>query len=224
MKPIRILLYILGLTSLGFIACKRETEKPVPNYQNYFPLHPGAWRIYQVDSLGRPTPQNNVDTLRYQIKEVVDSAFTDGSGKQVYKVLRYRRATESDPWSLIEIVAAGISGNEAIAQEGNFRYVKLVFPVENGRIWNANLYNPNDPSGFYHSRYTSVNESYKDSLGNTFDSTAVVELNKEEIAIYTDYNTERYATGVGLIDMQHDSVTTQAESFWIRKRIVSFGR
>jgi hypothetical protein len=153
---------------------------------------------------------------------VFDSAYTDGAGKNMYKILRYKRKNDTEPWKLIEIVSAGIDGNEAIFQEGNSRRVKLVFPAENGRMWNANLYNSEDPNGYYHSKYTAVHQKHTDSVGHTFDSTAFVELNKEETAIYSDFKAERYATGVGLIEFQHDSVTTQAKSFWIRKRIVSF--
>lgn len=224
MKPVRLCIYSILIVIASLASCRQDPDPgPEPRYEEYFPLQPGAWRIYQVDSIGRPTPVNDNDTLNYQLREVVDSPFTDGAGNTMYKVMRFRRATANDAWSLHEIFAAGIAGNEAIQQEGNFRYVKLSFPVREGRSWDADVYNNEDPDGFLRSRYAEVHKPATID-DNSFDSTTLVELNNAEDAISSDYKIERYAAGIGLVEFQHDSVTTQYQSFWIRKRIVSFGR
>src|SRR5690348_6615581 len=90
------LLAAVVLLSFSILSsCGKETlDLPEPSY-NYFPTTAGSFVIYDVDSIVHSTNDNENDDsvyfFHYQVKEVVDTSFIDGEGKERQVVLRYFR-------------------------------------------------------------------------------------------------------------------------------------
>src|SRR3954469_9728937 len=90
-----------------FTNCKKETAVVSSNSLGYFPTDNGRWIIYDVDSVYHGTNDNDNDdsvyTFHYQVREVIDSGFTDIEGRQNETVKRYQRSDSSYNWNLTSV-------------------------------------------------------------------------------------------------------------------------
>ncbi len=203
-----LLVLITGMVS--FFACKKdESTTTVDLGYNYFPLNIGSEKIFQVDSIGwlgfTFNPQDStveIDTVSYQVKEIVESFFTDNSGRNTARIVRYRRADSSHPWEIYKISSANLTATTGETFEDNTRYIKLVFPVKENETWHGNAFNSKDSSVVWEYSYENVNEpSSINSL--SFDSTlTVLQYEEDNCVNYRNY-TEKYAAGVGLYSKEY---------------------
>jgi hypothetical protein len=206
---LRALCTAVGL-SLLFAGCKDESRVPEPleDYQ-YFPLQPGDWIAYDVDSVvhypdddSTPLPDTSIAGYHYQVKEIIDSAFVDGEGDIAYKIVRQVRATDTLPWSFESIWSCKRTFNSAQRVEDNIRYVKLAFPVTTQRTWNGNAYNELPGEDYF---FEEIHQAQ--SVGSLFfDSTVTVNQYEFLSAINRIIKKEKYARGVGLVYRQRDSL------------------
>lgn len=204
------ILFLVAITGLIFSGCKKDnaTEQPFLGY-NYFPLNVGSEKIYQVDSIGYlgytfdPVLETvEIDSVHYQVKEVVESFFADNEGRQTARIVRYKRLTSSDPWEIYKVYAANRTATTAERVEDNTRYIKLVFPPKENEKWNGNSLN-NDESGYMEYSFTSVN--VPGNIGPlNFDSTlTVLQLLDDNLITYS-YYTEQYAANTGMIYKEYN--------------------
>ncbi|HZG00757.1 MAG TPA: hypothetical protein VEY71_07130, partial [Chitinophagales bacterium] len=126
-------------------ACKKDPPPlVVDDSLAYYPLAPGQYRIYDVDSVQFNDVTMTSDTFNYQIMEVVDSAATvmDGLDEPtyLYGLKIYKRAGDTLPWTQTHYAQAGKSKTRAERSEGNLRFIKLVFPVALNKSWNGNTF------------------------------------------------------------------------------------
>jgi len=202
----RIVLYGVfgGIATMLLIAsCKKDQSVPPLNYgYNYFPNNVGHYVIYNVDSIVVNTLHAQpLDTFKYQIKELIDSTFTDGSGRPTQKVIRYRRFDPTKDWVIEKVWSANLTSTTAERVEDNIRYVRLTFPINVNATWNGNVYNtiPNDSWSY---TYTSVDQPY--TLGNNnFDSTLTVVEDSIRTGVSHRYYMEQYARNIGRISRKY---------------------
>jgi hypothetical protein len=163
--------------------------------KSYFPLKTGNEIVYQITEITIDKTSAIYDTVSYQIKERVDSLFTDASGKPAYRLERYWRIDTTAQWVIKDVWVAQISDLNVQKVEENIRYVKLVFPVETEQMWDGNVYNDLDPQDY---RILTVNipETINDL---SFDSVATVEQQNEESLISKKYAVEKFANNIGLV-------------------------
>ena len=143
MKNLQKLIYIISLITLSFGGCKKDSDTTPPFLgYNYFPLNVGSESIYQVDSIGylgytynAITHTVEIDTIHYQIKEVIESFFTDNEGRQTARIERYKRMTDAQPWVIYKVLSANVTVKAAERFEDNVRYFKLVFPPAENEKW-----------------------------------------------------------------------------------------
>jgi len=83
--------------------------------------------------------------------------------------------------------------------EENIRYIKLVFPVKEGKSWDGNAYNT---LGTWNYTYTDVDVPLIIN-NNTFDSTLTVLQLDNPLLISYEHSEEQYARGVGMIYKQY---------------------
>ena len=208
MKKI-IQLSILSLLCAGlFTFCKKDDEPQASMYYTYYPLRVGDYWVYDADSALYKIKGAPSFDVAFQIKDVVASTFTDDAGELAYRLERYRRADASEDWALTDVFTAKRLNREAQKVENNARYVKLSFPVEMGRYWDAEKYNANDGDKERTSKYIEVHRPYSLN-GMNFDSTLTVELENNEDFIVKRHDKEMYAAGVGLISKMKDSLNVQ---------------
>lgn len=187
-------LTLLGLLcTLLLFSCKKDEELPAVDFgYAYFPLSTGTYRHYLVDSIHHDVVS---DTSAFQIKEVVGQGFTDNTGHSAYEVLRYKRAANGMPWLLQAVWTQKRTITTAERVEDNERYVRLVFPVNEEKIWNGNAYNTRDPWNYY---YSNIDLSYQ-SGPFVFGRTVTVQQRNNVNLVDVEQAFEVYAADVGLI-------------------------
>lgn len=202
--------------SLAFFSCKDDSVEPssMPSYFAYFPLEQGAWIEYDVDSIvhlpldDAGEVDTAIATYRFQLREVIDSAFVDGEGDTAVRINRYRRDNDTLPWEFFNLWTAKRTNDNAERTEDNVRFVKLAFPIDARKSWNGNAYN------FFLEEVYIYRELYASkTIGPfTFDKTITVQQNDFNSNINRIFKQEIYAPEVGMVRKQSDSVSVLIQS------------
>ncbi len=187
---------ILILTVIIFSCSKKEVVIVPEIAYDYAGLEVGKYVIYDVDSLTYDDFTETVDTASYQIKEVVDSKFTDLEGEEAFKIIRYRKDHDTLGWNLIDVWNSKITATNFQKTEENIKLVKLIFPVKLNKTWNGNAMN-NDTEIEY--EYTSIDQA--ETIGGNALSSVLTVLQDEspEILINPWWYEEKYARGIGMV-------------------------
>lgn len=139
---------ILGafLCCLFFFSCNKD--KVIDNYQSpdpmhdYYPLHIGDWRIYEVDSIVlRQTLGGAIakDTSLSLVKEEVVDTFRNLSGELIFRIERFSKPRDnSQVWSNPTVVGKSIQDNKAIHLENNKQFIQMPFPPTLYTSWRGN--------------------------------------------------------------------------------------
>ncbi|MBL4577365.1 MAG: hypothetical protein JKX74_02770 [Flavobacteriales bacterium] len=189
---ILLIAFILILAS-----CKKDDPIKVDVGYGYFPDEIGSWIIYDIDSTvwNDFTDPSTVTNYKYQIKEVIESSYTDAQGRATLRWERFRRDLVTDPWVIKDVWAVNKTASTVEKVEENIRFIRLIFPVKLSGIWDGNATNTLDEWDY---QYTQVH-SAKTVGGISFDSTLTVLQQDFNPWIFVDYFEEYYAKNVGLI-------------------------
>ena len=184
----------------------------------YFPLVEGSFNIYDVEEISYSI-LGTIDTTKYELKELVTSSFEDNSEK-VYILHRFSRESEDDNWTLDSAWTARNSTVQAIVVENNVPFVKLTFPIEEGRIWNGNSLN-----SLSNEDYVMVNVSRPYEIGeSSFDETLkVIQTDNEDSVINLDRRIEVYGAGIGLLYREKSNIQWCSDPDCILQKIISSG-
>ena len=173
---------------------------------DYFPNNIGHWVIYNVDSISfNPLIPAGSDTFNYQVKDVIDSFYTDNTGARTQVIVRYERSNSSTPWVYQKTYTANLTTTNATRTEDGVKYVKLIFPVSLNAVWNGGAFST-IPSTYFQwndtsFQYSAVNISA--TVGTTtFDSTLTVLQDNDNSRLYHRLYIEQYAVNVGRIFKQ----------------------
>jgi hypothetical protein len=169
----------------------------------YFPTTIGKYVVYDVKKINFKYAQKP-DTLFYQLKEVLADTFIDLEKKQAYKLeryIRYKRNKETLPnetdstWKIDSVWSARVDPKQVLVYESNIPYVKLAFPLSNGKQWNGNQYNIKGTENYTASTFFDFDPSIK----SQFESTIAIIQKNDSSAINKDKRVEVYAKNIGLI-------------------------
>lgn len=188
----RLLCWVFAVGLFG--SCQPETPSTPPDTVDYFPLITGQYIIYDVAEQRYSFTAAPV-SLIYQRKEVTGSAYADVTNQPAYRIFRYRRTTESQPWQLDSVWSTRRSRTDAIRTENGRDIVKIVFPVTENARWNANRLNSMGADEY---ELRNVGRPFSVS-GMTFGETATVVQQDDSTLVGQDKRREVYAGGVGLI-------------------------
>lgn len=201
MKTLLQPIFAICILALLLQGCKKDEEVDTDIGWGYFPTEIGHWVIYEVDSTVYRDFFSDTLYFRYQVKEVLQSEFIDNEGRPSIRIERYRRnydsllPYDSIPWYLSRVYAFTRTNGWAEKLEENERFIRLAFPVEQGKSWNGNAYNT---IGEWTYKYKDVDEPY--SIGSfSLDSTVRVEQKNEINLISHRTYSERYAKNIGMI-------------------------
>ncbi len=188
--------------------CKDDDViSPASPALNYVKNDPGRWIIYDCDSIHHldndNNTDNNVDTFRFQIMEVIDSIGIDGENQKIQHLSRYKKEQDSTQWKFMARWTAKINSGGYQRVEDNIRYLRLGFPIGSGTKWNGNAYNTLGEEEYY---YGMINEPAS-AGGMHFDSTLTVVQGDSTIGYHNyPFGIEQYATGIGPIYRYYASV------------------
>lgn len=209
LRKINYKLWVFIIVLFFQLGCKKEKLLIVSNTYNYFPIINGNWVEYTVDSIYHSENDNNNDdsvyAYHFEVREEIDSAFYDGSGRLNQIIKRYRRTNSLQNWNLSKVWTQSLSSGIAYRTEDNIVYHKLSFPINSTITWNGNDANTFDEEMYY---YNSIHESATFNSLN-FDSTISVIQIDENNYIQKIYGIEVYAAGVGLIYKVRDELGKQ---------------
>lgn len=194
---------ILGVSILLLLmhSCAEDegTGNPPDLGYAYFPVEIGHFVEYRADSIWHDHPDVNQpgvhDTSSYYIRELVESEFADAAGEVSFRLERFKRNTESDPWNLVDVWFIKRTAQNAQKIEENVRYVKLGFPPSAGSDWDGNALNHRD-TWIY--RIDSVN-AVRSYSGVEYNSTLTVVQRNNKNFVEDELAYEVYAPGIGLI-------------------------
>ena len=182
------LLFVLLLT-----ACERieETPSEFPGPE-YFPLQKGAFIIYKVDSTR--IIQNVETNFLFELRVSVVDSFVNGEGNTTYILQREKRTNSSSPWKLAGTWSAWKSVSKAVLTEGNESFVKLQFPLAEGKSWDGNALN--SLKGFDRCDGNDCDEYVITAL----EPELTVTLGSDtDILVRQDVRVEKYVRNVGLV-------------------------
>jgi hypothetical protein len=184
------------------VACKKSKEEPVDFKYAYAPEKVGNYCIYDVTSIEHDDAVGKHDTLHYQLKEKIESTFTDAEGRPSLRLERYKK-TGSGPWVITDIWYATRTTTRYEKVEEDERFIRLTFPVKADATWNGNAYNQQN-EWMYTYKDVDVPRSFN---GLNFSETAKVEQVNEYNFVQRQLSTEVYAKYIGLVTKYYKNLT-----------------
>ena len=191
-KPFYLILFFFTV----FFSCSKDEETIIPDLgHDYAGLEVGKFVVYDVDSFFYDDFDNSIDTSYYQIKEVVDSEFEDLEGEQAFKIIRYRKETDSTNWVLIDVWNSKVTQTNFQKTEENIRFVKLIFPIDVNDTWNGNSMNS---LGSMDYEYTAIDQA--ETIGGVALKNVLTVLQLDNVNLVEEYyHEEKYAKGIGMV-------------------------
>ncbi len=203
-------LFILAIIVSFLNSCKKDeiVVGNIDSYTDYYRVDIGYWIEYEADSIIHFDSDDalliDVDKVDYHfyIREQIDSSFIDAEGDTAYVVSRYKRTSDTIPWSFVALWTSKLTSSSLERVEDNRRYVRLAFPFNSINKWNGNAFNdlPDEEYSYENvyspASYTALN----------FDSTVTVNQIEFISNINRVIRKEIYGNHVGLLFKQADSV------------------
>ncbi len=203
----KIVCFTLAILLLHSCRKNNEETKPADGAKLFYPTRIGSYITYQVDSVVYNGLLNKIDTIRFQLREVVESSFLDNIGRLSFRIERYRRSTDTTNWEFSNVIWVQPLSNSVQRIDENQRVIILALPVGYDVLWNRNELNNNPRRLCY---YESIGNSKilgSYSFKNTVTVTQIpVADDLEEIT-----NVETYAMGIGLAFKQKSEIETQCD-------------
>jgi len=184
---------LVFLVIIGLFSCTEKISIADDDLgQAYFPAEVGNYWIYDVSET--KVQDNHYDSTTYQIRELIDSVFTNQLNELTYRVLKSRRSNSSQPWSNDSLYTININALDVQVIKNNRRTIALIFPVAEGKEWNVNAFNIRDTKEYH---YLDVNQPVV-IQGKSYNKSIKV-IQSQPHPNYLDDQFEVYAYNVGLI-------------------------
>jgi len=185
---------------LCLIACLFSCENKVKDISEtmgteYFPLNPGRYYVYQVDSIIYDDFNQSVDTFQSRLRINYVNEFVDSTYGTALRVEYYNPDKGYHEPGNRWVSVLKLDQNRVVNYSDTLRTIKMVFPVRNGKEWNTNMFNTLQPRNY---RFESLGEPMN-VLGTRFNETVTVKQ-FELVTLITEINSfEVYAKNVGMI-------------------------
>ena len=204
--------FFLLMVVCTIIGCKKQDTYTATKINDFYPLAVGKTYFYRLDSTVVSADSRTLLVRSYNIKDSVESTFTDNEGRPSYRIFRYSRDTFNvNPWTYTFTYYATIAPNRVEFVDNNLRFVTLTNPITEGSQWNGTQYINSYTYRYlsdWNFEYRDVNLPYSVKKGS-FDTTVTV-LQEDyqtyaslpfDVTAYQErrYGKEVYAKGVGLI-------------------------
>lgn len=197
---------ILIYLSVIAISCNNDDDSPGPPNPgyNYFPLELGTFREYRIytknyflrpDSVAGELVADSTEKTVY-VRVVSESKILDIEGDSATRFGFYSKQKIDDQWSdqADSIAVVKRDQEELIYSINNRTFVKVIFPIKRGLLWNGNKYNALGEETY---TISETNLSYRmDSL----ELQSVIRVLQSDVSnlVELDQRSEEYAPDVGL--------------------------
>jgi len=168
---------------------------------DYYPTTIGKYVVYNVDSSIYNSLLQTTVTTKYQIKEKITGTFTDNEGQDALRLERFikkynpLKSYDSIAWTIKEVWMINATNKSIQVVEGNVRFTKLIFPIQQNAGWDGNAKNT---IGEWLYTYDYIDKA--ETIGTKALEKVLLVKQKEyrTLISYQNYN-EKYAKGVGLV-------------------------
>ncbi len=186
-----------------FFSCakKKIPESSALLGLDYYPTTIGRYVVYDVDSTIYNSLAQDTIITKYRIKEKITETFTDNEGQDALRLERYikkykpNKSYDSIPWTIKEVWMVNANKKSVQVVEGNVRYTKLIFPIQQGTAWDGNAKNT---IGEWVYTYEYIDKAETIGLKQVDKVLNVKQKNYRTLISYQNYN-EKYAKGIGLV-------------------------
>lgn len=212
----RKLLLPFLIVSVAFVSCKKETEdlSEIAQGNKFFPTEIGKYIVYDFDSTYYNDQLRAEVPVVGQVRYYVADTFRDASDRLSYVInVQYRR-NDTDPYVPNDVIYVTPTGDRIEYNQKNRTFLKMVFPVSDGKSWNGNaMINSLDADNAEYIgdawKYTYANFNTEFDPGNNlYEHTVTVNqiddaLNDPDVDstvyAYKNYGQEVYAYNVGMV-------------------------
>ena len=218
----KIRFIIVLLVAISLFSCQKEKDAYVPDYgYDYYPLEIGKTWVYKIDSIQYDTINLGTiaDTATYYSKEEIVSSSTDENGNIVYVIEESRRMNDSLPWTVANVWSASVSDDKAYKTEGNFKFIKLVFPVKENTYWDGNALFESGVIFYVKGESIEVFKEWDYYIQSTGEQEVIGDISYNNVAtvVEADYESAielrksvaKYAKGIGLVSREMHILDTQ---------------
>jgi hypothetical protein len=203
-----VLLKLPGVIFLSVLlaACQSREVQPKLTGKEYAPLAIGAYWEYSVTTTTISPVEGQINTLA-EVKLEVTGLLTQ-NGVEKYVLHRYTRPQGSSTYFSDETWSVEVDDFRYLQQEGNVPFLRLQFPISEGKTWNGNAYNTQagtDDCGdgnFNCDMYQSTGVGKPFELPGVFtydDTITVIENDEEDPIVGKDTRKSVYARNIGLV-------------------------
>jgi len=190
---------LLIILPVSFFQSGCETNEIDPESErmgyDFYPLATGLYRDYRIQHILHILSQEP-DTSNYYLREYVMDSAVNMEGGYTYTLARYTRDSINHDWTLDSLWKAEKNNKFVRVTENNVPYVKLVFPVTEGKSWDGNAYNNLEEKNYIMQNayipYQVSDHTYEESV------TVIHEYIPDTMVRYIN-KTEVFAENVGLI-------------------------
>ncbi|MBN3519412.1 hypothetical protein JYB62_05305 [Algoriphagus lutimaris] len=188
-----VFLLVLGL----FVSCERQLdENPIELELDFQPLEVGNYWIYNVEETIY-YGENDSEDDAYFLQDIINSTYINEANEVVFIVQRSKSYDQFE-WEPLEKYTLLRRGKTLIRTKQNQPVVTLVFPPNDGAIWDSNNY-LNAPEDIFEIKIIPVNSSNKR-----------IQVNQEEaddLITYRDHRYEVFEKGIGLVEDYEEVLT-----------------
>lgn len=209
--------------------CESREILPKTTGVEYFPVRVDTYWEYDVVETTISEVEGQTNSF-YELRILISDSITV-SGETTYILERSVRPEPTEPWTAIETWSARKNSFQAIQQEGNLPFIKLSFPLSEGKTWNGNaLNNLGGTESCGNGTFTCDNYEIKDldkpfeSTGVSYDnSVTVFENNVTDPIVMQDVRKSVYVRSIGLVYRESSLLSYCTVGSCIGQQIVENG-
>jgi len=222
LKHVILLLFLLS-------GCQSREILPKTTGTEYVPIRVHAYWEYDIvetsiSQVGGQT--NSFYTLRVRVSDSVRVA-----GEVSYILERSKRTDASAPWTALETWSVRLSTFQLIQQEGNIPFVKMLFPLSEGKGWNGNALNslggpdPCTNGSIQCDTYTvfALAKPFEFQGVTYANSVTIIENNNDDPIVSKDVRKAVYVKAIGLVYRESTQYAYCTIGTCIGKQIVENG-
>ena len=200
------------------LSCNHNNDSvPELTGKEYFPTDSGRYWIYNIHEIKYNS--DTTDTI-YQRKDIIFNTF-EYQHTTVYELYRFYKANNATDWPLQpdSVWSFTTDQNQIILKESNIEFIRLDFPLSNGKTWNGNAKNTFLPDDYTVSNFKKPYSAGAFYFPETVDIVEEHSLN----LVYKDYRDRIYAKSVGLIYKNYEQLNFNTDPNNIGQEKIEFG-
>lgn len=217
-----IVLYFLIMASYS---CQESVEaNPDLIGVNFYPLQTGNFIDYEIQELNYQIVSDSADTIRYQLRELVFDSIAGLDGETTYILRTLRRENAQQPWVVDSVWQVRNDITRVIKTESNVPYIKLSFPLEEGREWDGNALNSFDTTLY------RIKDLALPTQINTFTFARSVRVihQDDSTAVSLKRSNETFVENIGLVYKERIDVSYKTEdesgNNLVGQGVINFGQ